>query len=503
MRRWALALGALLVLGTCPAVQARILPRPKRPAARLAKRDRRGTASRNGARSVRSVVQITSGAGNGSGVLYQSRAAGQVPRILTANHVVSRLEGHGGAGPSQPVELPEGDIFHVAFSVPGTPVVRARKVGSHAGADVAVLELLDPLPAGVKTMPLSPRRLRRGEAVTVLGHPYGGAGNGLDPQLSTGTVTTSSAGSIQTDASVAPGVSGGPIMDRRGQAAGILLMQMQGSGATYGIGRSMHEIAQYLARVEQEHIPLSDPGFWYTSMRPQHAYEAHLPASAVMVTAVDADSVAGRSGLRGGDVIVGIEIQRRGSAGGAETVKRIVPAQLSILNHLTRTLAPGASVRVEIVREGQRREVRMGAHPVDENAARAELARAGIQLKRIRQPGLPSGIALEKGSSPGLKSLDGRPLDGQLIMAGTLRGRDMPLVDAFSLRRLLPALLAENQPTLTVFGKHEECGNVHPYPVPLDKAALQSLVDALGSPRAGEAGGQASVPPPGAGDHAS
>jgi hypothetical protein len=42
-------------------------------------------------------------------------------------------------------------------------------------------------------------------------------------------------------------------------------------------------------------------------------------------------------------------------------------------------------------------------------------------------------------------------------------------------------------PSLLIFGRHPECGRVHPYPVPVDKAALASLVKTPSTPAAASA----------------
>jgi serine protease Do len=148
------------------------------------------------------------GPGLGAGVVW--RADGHV---LTNRHVVA------GRGPSVEVRLADGRAY------------RARVTASDPGLDLALLKVeardLVALPVGDSS------RLRVGEIVFAVGHPWGrpwavtaGIVSGLGPIRLTGRITLPEG--IRSDVRLAPGHSGGPLVNARGDVVGVTTMILGG-----------------------------------------------------------------------------------------------------------------------------------------------------------------------------------------------------------------------------------------------------------------------------------
>lgn len=115
---------------------------------------------------------------------------------------------------------------------------RARRLGSDAATDVAILEIpsvkVRPLPLG------NSDRLEVGDFVIAIGNPFG-----LGQTVTLGIVSavgrSGIAGNhlgelIQTDASINPGNSGGPLINLAGEVVGINTALIGPSGGNVGIG---------------------------------------------------------------------------------------------------------------------------------------------------------------------------------------------------------------------------------------------------------------------------
>ncbi|MDQ2994444.1 MAG: trypsin-like peptidase domain-containing protein [Pseudomonadota bacterium] len=204
--------------------------------------------------------------------------------------------------------------------------VLAKVVGGFARKDVAVLKINDPdalkLLPNFQQFPLTDTaQLQVGQQALAIGNPFG-----LDRTLTTGVVSALGrqipgyAGTlhnmVQTDASVNPGNSGGPLLDSQGRLIGMNTLIFSRSGTSAGIGfavpandikRVVDQIIQY-GKVKQAAIGVqifSDD------------IANYLGAKGVIVSAVVANSPAAKAGLRGtlrdengkirlGDVIVKI-----------------------------------------------------------------------------------------------------------------------------------------------------------------------------------------------------
>lgn len=145
------------------------------------------------------------GGDSGTGIVLNDKGL-----ILTNDHVV--------AGASSLTVAAKGS----------TSVTRsATLVGEEANDDLALIKV-DPAGLGLKPLALaSSKALQVGDAVYAIGNPYG-----LEETLTRGIVSalgrTISApngakitGSIQTDAALNPGNSGGPLLNEQGEVVGV------------------------------------------------------------------------------------------------------------------------------------------------------------------------------------------------------------------------------------------------------------------------------------------
>lgn len=157
----------------------------------------------------RYVVRVRTARGAAAGLVVSS-----LGEVLTNAHVVE--------GDERPiVETYSGDSF-------GTGVVKADR-----HLDLALLRVEGPAATWVP-FPIHRNAMPEvGSDVYVIGHPLG-----LGWTVTRGVVSASRrAGEvseramIQTDASISPGNSGGPLLDREGNLVGLVVFKISGGGA--------------------------------------------------------------------------------------------------------------------------------------------------------------------------------------------------------------------------------------------------------------------------------
>ncbi len=238
-------------------------------------------------------VEVSSAQGQGSGFVYDANG-----RVLTNQHVVS------GAS-SLTVKLWNGKTYD------------AQVVGTDASTDLAVLKLSAP---SSELFPLAlgdSGKLLVGDNVVAIGSPFG-----LEETVTSGIVSAlhremrSPNGfaiddSIQTDAAINHGNSGGPLLNADGKVIGINSQIESGSGGNDGVGfaipsNTISSIAsQLISNGTAQHaflgVVLSDSasgGARIGQVRPgTPAATAGLRAGDV-VTAVAGKSIASTSELR-------------------------------------------------------------------------------------------------------------------------------------------------------------------------------------------------------------
>ena len=160
-----------------------------------------------------SVAQIIAGSGSGSGFIINE---GRL--VVTNKHVV---EGSNRVT----VRLAAGGEYQ------GSVTQR------HPTLDLAYIQIgatrsFTPIAVGDSDA------IRVGEDVIVIGFPLGDS-LGLEPTVSVGIISAKRDGRLQTDASLNPGNSGGPLLDMFGQVVGVVVSRIEsidGGRAVSGIG---------------------------------------------------------------------------------------------------------------------------------------------------------------------------------------------------------------------------------------------------------------------------
>ena len=175
---------------------------------------------------------------------------------------------------------------------------------------------------------------------------------------------------IQTDAPINPGNSGGPLVNLRGEVVGVnsAIASPTGFYAGYGFAVPIdlaRKVADDLMRYGKVRRPAL--GITLKDVRPEDAEVFRLPRIAGVVVndfAQGVASAAREAGIRQGDVIVGVDgtpVERTGQ-----------------LQRLVATRRPGDTVTLDVIRSGDRRQirVRLAEAPADSEprAMREEVA---------------------------------------------------------------------------------------------------------------------------------
>jgi putative serine protease PepD len=228
------------------------------------------------------VVEVSSAQGQGSGFVYDASG-----HVLTNQHVVS------GAS-SLTVKLWNGKTFG------------AQVVGTDASTDLAVLKISAP---ASELFPLTlgdSGRLVVGDTVVAIGSPFG-----LEETVTSGIVSAlhremrSPNGfaiddSIQTDAAINHGNSGGPLINAQGKVVGINSQIESDSGGSDGVGfaipsNTVRSIATQLI----------------SNGKAQHAFLGVLlrdssTGHGATIAQVRAGTPAAAAGLRAGDTVTAV-----------------------------------------------------------------------------------------------------------------------------------------------------------------------------------------------------
>src|SRR5918994_185575 len=229
-------------------------------------------------RAQRSVVQVRSGGhGIGAGVIWDPDGL-----VITNHHVVA------GGRRSVTVALHDGRTFD------------AKMVKSSGSLDLALLRL-----SGEDTnLPAAPigdsDALRVGELVYAIGHPWGSVGavsagivGGVGVIRGRGT----SARYVRSDVTLAPGNSGGPLLNARGEVVAINAMVFGRMALSIpGNAAGAFAAAERRPRLGIGVLPVEVPA----------SLHREAGASGLVIATIEDGGVADRSGLLVGDVLLAI-----------------------------------------------------------------------------------------------------------------------------------------------------------------------------------------------------
>jgi serine protease Do len=254
-----------------------------------------------------SVVQVSNGHGAGAGTIWRPDG------VIVTNH-------HVAPGAKATVLLADGRSY------------AARAIARDPGNDLAVLQIdATGLPAVTVG---DPRRLRPGEIVLAVGHPFG-----VKNAVTVGLVGGISRGGpreremIHADVLLGPGNSGGPLANARGEVVGINSMVA---------GELALAVPSYLAERllagTGEERPMIGVALQNVELTPSMAARAAAqPGQAAMVVGVREGSPAEQAGLQLGDVLLALDGR---PLGGADALVAALAAH------------PGGPIRVRLLRGG-------------------------------------------------------------------------------------------------------------------------------------------------------
>jgi len=279
----------------------------------------------------------------GSGVVID-----EAGYLLTNDHVVRRA-----------------DKIAVKLSS-GTNVYEATVAANDPKSDVALLKLKARPGEKFKAIKLAREDdLLLGETVLALGNPFGLGGSVSRGILSSKSRTAPKEGEaldipnwLQTDASINLGNSGGPLVNLRGELIGInvaVLSEAQGIGFAIPIKRVIEALSEIFPT---EFVK----SFWFGA-------RVKVGTTPLVISTVQPESPAGRSGLKNGDAIL-------------EVNGRTPKSFIDFTDLLARQA--GAEVRLVVQRGTERRNVAVRLVP-EKDVFNREMIREklGLNLEEL------------------------------------------------------------------------------------------------------------------------
>jgi serine protease Do len=271
--------------------------------------------------------------------------------VVTNNHVVAPARA-------------DAVVEQITVTLADRTEYEAEVVGRDAASDIAVLRIhpTRPLPFvrfGDST------QTRVGDWVVAIGNPFGLGGtvtagivSALHRNLNAGVYDRY----IQTDAAINSGNSGGPMFDINGNVIGINTALISPTGGNVGIGfaipaEQIRPVVEALQRGERVRRG-------YIGVALQPVDESVAAALGIdrnrgeLIRSVTPGGPAARAGIEQGDVVISVANQP------------VTPDQT--LAYLVSRQAVGARIPIELIHQGQRRNVTIavGERPTEEELAR-------------------------------------------------------------------------------------------------------------------------------------
>ena len=271
-----------------------------------------------------SVVQVRRGnRGAGTGVIWQTKGG-----IITNHHVIAHTRS------KVLVELRDGRVLE------------AQIVDSDPTLDVALLNVpgdnLTAIPVADST------KLRVGELVFAIGNPWGQRGvvtAGIVSALSKVKMRNSNRQLeyIKSDVRLAPGNSGGPLLNAQGHVIGINAMIM---GGDLSVAIPSSVVSTWIAQLPQARITLGvqiQPTELPTTIRQELANGQTL---GLLVVGIIEGGLAEHAGLLVGDVLIDIENKPLSDA---ETLRTVLAQSSSRETVRLRVLRGGVVQVIDVV----------------------------------------------------------------------------------------------------------------------------------------------------------
>ncbi|RJY09793.1 Do family serine endopeptidase [Aurantiacibacter aquimixticola] len=274
--------------------------------------------------------------------------------VVTNNHVVA---------PGARATLEE-----VTVTLPDGTEYPAELIGTDPQSDLAVLKISRGEPFPFVRFGDS-NQARVGDWVIAIGNPFGLGGTVTSGIVSALQRVTGQGGAfdsyIQTDAAINRGNSGGPLFDMQGNVIGINNAILSPSGGSVGIGLAIPaEDAEPIVRalIAGEEIERGYLGVQIEPVTDDIAEALGIAENrGELVQRVQPGEPAERAGLAAGDVVLTVN---------DETITRD-----NTLSRIVANIAPGTSVPVTFLRDGERRriDVTVGRRPSDEELRQQQM----------------------------------------------------------------------------------------------------------------------------------
>ena len=403
------------------------------------------------ARSVSpSVVQIFSTsytAGDGlvpktGDLIRTERASGSGVIVDPAGYIITNAHVVRGAGRIR-VDVPRPTVG-TSILAANADGVGAQVVGMDLETDLAVLKIeREKLPAMAFA---DSDELKPGQLVLAFGSPLGLTNSvtlGIVGAVARQLEPESPMVWVQTDASINPGSSGGPLVDLRGRLVGINTSIASMTGGNEGVGfsspsnivRTVYEQIKATGRVRR-----GDIGIRVQTITPALARGLALPReSGVVISDVAPGTPASASGFRPGDIIVSLD---------GKAMENGRQFQVGLYRQRV-----GNFVGIEVLRDGQTRKARVqiaergdplanlsaAVDPRQHLVSRLAIlgidldAQAGMMLGVQR---VPSGVIVASTAAGAIDSRDGGLAPGDIIYAVNTK----PVATLTELRTALDAV---------------------------------------------------------------
>ncbi|MDH4234029.1 MAG: PDZ domain-containing protein, partial [Gallionella sp.] len=259
-------------------------------------------------------------------------------------------------------------------------------------------------------------KLEVGEWVVAIGSPFGftnSVSQGIVSAMGRSLPGENIVPFIQTDVSVNPGNSGGPLFNMKGEVVGINSQIYTRSGGYMGLSFAIPiDLAMKVKEDLLKHgtVKRGRLGITIQNVSQEHARSFELAkAGGALITSVEKNGPADRAGLQIGDIV--LKFNDRDMSGTDELVRAVADA------------APGSSAKLQVWRNGAFKEMTtilgeaqaerkmQKEEPGDKPAGPGQIGLTLHELNRDEQRALQtdgvlvveavSGVAAESGIQPG------------------------------------------------------------------------------------------------------